>query len=359
MVSSGAKVAIGAGVGLAVVGVTVALLLPKGSPQGGCPSADVPLNPDGTCPSGYVPDITATNCCAPNPAPSETIVMILKNGSTSVNVGEVFPIQLSGGVPGNPFAVYADTTSIGTGTFDASGNYSGTLTMNTEGVYVMATEDLSTGAVSNPIRLTVTSTTQGTVAITISTPPGCTISLGGNTYTNGDTAILLAGTYPLTANSCSGYTFGSWTFYGVGALGNGTTNASNSLIIPALPPTTQYDTLTANYTGTAPPPTGYNVTVGADGCSQVPVAINGTATTGVVNLDAGTYTIQATPSCSRNIAGTFVTFTFSGWYTSGGVSVASPDSTSTTMLVTGVGTIVAGYTTGTPPSGGNTYNAGL
>lgn len=196
------------------------------------------------------------------------------------------------------------------------------------------------GLTSTGVYIWVSGTAQqNVVTITIVTPTGCAISLGGNGYTNGDVAQVLGGnTYPLSATAGAGYTFTSFTLSGPFVLGSGGTTLVVSVV-----GTNATGTLQANFSGGSPPPTGYNVTVGSDGCSQVPVAVNGVATAGVVNLAPGTYSVQCAGNCQKVIGGTLYTYTFSGWVATGGVTVTGTG-TSASMTVSGDGGLTAQYT---------------
>jgi hypothetical protein len=198
-------------------------------------------------------------------------------------------------------------------------------------------------ATSTGVYVTVVGSTETeSVQIAIGTPMGCTISLAGQTYTEGDTALLLPGTYSISANACSGYTFASWALNGPFTLNGPLTSASSTLTVSNVA-TTQTGTLTANYSGSPPPPTGYSVSVSSSSCSSMAsVSINGTAAKGTIDLDAGNYTVAAPGSC--DIPQLKTVFQFAGWQVSGGVRVASASSLSTTMTVSGNGGITATYT---------------
>lgn len=222
--------------------------------------------------------------------------------------------QTATGVTGGVYTLVANPC---TGeTFSSWGSTAGTVT--------------STTASSTTVTVSATGTITATYAassytVTFATSPtSCTIEYNGNSYTNGASTTLAAGTYSFTANTCSGETFSSWSST-AGSLSSSSSNPT-SLTVSAS------GTLTASYTASAgtytvtfdTAPTSCTVTFNGQTYS------NGASASGVAG---GTYTLAAN-SCTGE--------TFGSWSSSAG-SVASSTTSPTTITIDATGTVTATY----------------
>lgn len=157
-------------------------------------------------------------------------------------------------------------------------------------------------------------------------PSGCgSIAFGGSNYTWGQLDTVATGTYPVAATPCAGYHLRALAVDGNGTLDGATSQVtiSGSAVV------------VASFAPIAPPPAP-NVTFSVTPPSCGPVVVNGsTAGNGqVVALPSGSYSLVV-GSCSGE--------TFANWTVIGALSVANPTMSSTTLTVTGNGTVTAEF----------------
>ena len=257
-------------------------------------------------------------------------------GSTSLGDGTVVTAFING-VAGPTTTVYGGTfsltvtTPVNTGgaltwAFQVTGGTGGGLVSNTENVYQAAATGGGTGVLS----------------LAIVCAPTCTVIIDGNPYANGGTASLLSGTHTLQAAAGPGYTFQAYTIDGpVTISADGAT-----LTVTSNPAEDSTGTLTADFTGSSPPPSGFSVVVG----SECPggVLVNGVQGSETLQLAAGTYPISCPATCSIVVLGQSVPMYFVGWASNGGVLLATTTKTSTTITVSGNGTLTALYSSTAP-----------
>jgi PKD domain len=158
------------------------------------------------------------------------------------------------------------------------------------------------------------------INITISNPTCGSVDLNHTAYTNGTAAFLEPGTYPISAQVCYPYVFGSWA-------------SSGSLMLP----TTASGAITVSGNGTIEGVWAYvrpfdTVTVGLVGCGTL--YLNGTAYTAnnsVLLLDRENYTIGQS-ACGGSV--------FAGWTVS---SESIMDVLGTNLYLQGNGTLTANF----------------
>jgi uncharacterized repeat protein (TIGR02543 family) len=171
-------------------------------------------------------------------------------------------------------------------------------------------------------------------SVTFKTNPtsgGVSITFSGTTYTNGQTASYSSGDYTATANAPSGYAFHHWEYSG---------SSGSGVYVPNINvnPTT--------------------VQVRGDGwlkavfSAQI-VFYTNPSNIGSIQYDSSTYTngqIRWEPNLPPDytnqvhiIANVPPGYTFSGWTTTGGLSVNNPSSSDTLLTVNGPGTLTANF----------------
>jgi hypothetical protein len=185
------------------------------------------------------------------------------------------------------------------------------------------------------LRMVQTATPPTTYTITFATDPTSTgsITFDSVSYSNGNTVNKSANTYNIVAVPGTGYNFASWQ----------TTGGGLSVAVPTSASTTC--TVSGNGTlrmvQTAVPPTTYTITFATDPTSTGSITFDSVSYSNgnTVNKSAATYNIVAVPGGG---------YYFGSWQTTGGLSVASASSASTTCTVSGNGTLKM-VQTQTPP----------
>lgn len=202
---------------------------------------------------------------------------------------------------------------------------------STAGTVAAPTSATTTVTVSATGTITATYTATGsTYTVSFATSPTtCTIKFNSVTYTNGGSVAVAAGSYPLVANPCTGETFSSWA--STAGTVAGPTSGTTTVTVSAT------GTITASYTAVA---TTYTVSFATSptGCS---VTFNGTSYLSgqsASGVTGGTYNIIANACTGEN---------FLDWTSTAG-TVAGPTTASTTVDVTGSGTITASYQAAPP-----------
>jgi hypothetical protein len=176
--------------------------------------------------------------------------------------------------------------------------------------------------------------------VTFDTDPEATgtITFAAVTYNDGNTVNKTAATYNIAANPAGGYYFDHWVTTGGLSVASATSASTTCTVSGA-------GTLSMVQTQT--PPVEYTVTFDTD--PEATGTITFAAVTyndgNTVNKSAATYTIPAHPGSG---------YYFDHWVTTGGLSVASATSASTTCTVSGAGTLSM-VQTETPPVGGTAY----
>lgn len=165
-------------------------------------------------------------------------------------------------------------------------------------------------------------------------PTACgTVYLDGNGFTNGGSFSfgLSPGVYNLTAVPCSGFSFSSWNFGTSSGL-----SVKNRLAAETLLTMTTGGTITANFTSAAK----YTIHLNTNPANCGDIEFNGAvyANGATTVVPAGTYSITALPCSNFNPGNGFG----DAWGTGGagnGISVASPNLPSTTVTISGNGTL--------------------
>jgi len=202
----------------------------------------------------------------------------------------------------------------------------------------------STGYTQNNEKLNAFQVLTSTYTVTFKTNPtsgGVSITFSGSTYSNGQTGSYSSGDYTANANAPSGYAFHHWEYSG---------SSGSGVYVPniGINPTT--------------------VQVRGDGwlkaafSAQI-VFYTNPSNVGSIQYDGSTYTngqIRWEPNLPPDytnqrhiIANVPSGYTFSGWTTTGGLSVNNPSSSDTWLTVNGPGTLTANFqqtSTPTAPS---------
>jgi hypothetical protein len=164
-----------------------------------------------------------------------------------------------------------------------------------------------------------------------------TITFDGVSYSDGNTVDKTAGTYAIAANPGGGYNFDHWA-----------TTGSLSVAVPTSASTTcnVSGAGTLSMVQTAAPQ--YTITFDTDPEATGTITFAGVSYSdgNTVDKTAGPYAITAHPGSG---------YYFDYWETTGGLSVTSPNSPSTTCTVSGAGTLRMVQTTTAPPVGGTAY----
>ncbi|MGB6873849.1 MAG: cohesin domain-containing protein, partial [Dehalococcoidia bacterium] len=300
---------------------------------------------DGTYPvsanpgSGYVFDHWTTS--------GGVSVSSANSQSTTATVTGTGSIKAWFTQPMRTITFYTDPTAGGTITFAGSTYSNGQSTTKTDGTYPVSANPGSgyvfdhwttsggvsvSNANSQSTTATVTGTgsikawfTQPMRTITFYTDPtaGGTITFAGSTYSNGQTTTKTDGADPVSANPPSGYVFDHWSTSGGVSVSNANSQSTTATVsgtgsIKAWFTTGPQHTITF-YTD---PPAGGTITF--DGTTYS----NGQSTT----RPDGSYPLYANPAPNC---------LFDYWSTTGGVSVPNPNSQSTTVTVSGDGSINA------------------
>ncbi len=180
----------------------------------------------------------------------------------------------------------------------------------------------------------------------VTSPATCgSITFAGQSYGNGlQNTSVPPSVYAIAAVPCSGYGFLSWSVTGALTLG-ASGSAATSLQVAG------NGTLTANFQANPPPKGGYTLTflTGPVGCGSIELSGESYGSGGTNHsVPAGSYSITAV-ACPN--------YKFSAWSASGGLSVASSSAPTSTLTVSGSGTLTATFaSTGTPTN--NTQNSG-
>lgn len=259
-------------------------------------------------------------------------------------------LEITYSQPQQSITFYTDPTNGGTINFDGTtfsngqstsvqnGQYS--IVANPSANYIFDHWSSTCGTVTNPnsasTTVTVSTTgylkawftyvpTQYTVTFQTNPTDGGTITFNGNTYNNGQTTTIPAGTYSISANPATNYQFTTWTST-CGTVTN---------------PNSQTTTLTVSSSGnlkawfTYNPPQ-YTLTFQTDPTNGGTITFNGnTYSNGQsISVNAGTYSIIANPSSN---------YQFNQWTTTCGY-VANPNAASTTVYVSTTGYLKAWFT---------------
>jgi len=161
--------------------------------------------------------------------------------------------------------------------------------------------------------------------ITFDTDPEATgtITFDSVGYNDGNTVDKTAATYNIVANPGSGYNFDHWATTGGLSVGS-TSSASTTCTVS--------DDGTLSMVQTITPPVEYTVTFDTDPEATGTITFDsvGYNDGNTVDKTAATYNIVANPGSGYN---------FDHWVTTGGLSVGSASSASTTCTVSGAGTL--------------------
>jgi hypothetical protein len=174
-----------------------------------------------------------------------------------------------------------------------------------------------------------------TYTITFATDPTSkgSITFDSVSYSNGNTVNKSAAIYNIVAVPGSGYNFGSWQTTG---------SLSVASAISASTTCTVSGNGTLKMVQTAVPPTTYTITFATDPTGTGSITFDSVSYSNgnTVNKSAATYNIVAVPGGG---------YYFGSWQTTGGLSIASASSASTTCTVSGNGTLKM-VQTQTPPT---------
>jgi hypothetical protein len=179
-------------------------------------------------------------------------------------------------------------------------------------------------------------------AIIFDTVPAAigSITFAGISYSDGNTADKSVGTYAITAAPGRGYYFDKWETTG-GLSVTSSTSATTTCTVS--------DAGTLKMVQTTAPPEEYAITF-----DTVPAAIGSITFAGISYSDgntadksAGTYAITAAPGSG---------YYFDKWETTGGLSVTSSTSATTSCTVSGIGTLRMVQTTVPPPTYAITFD---
>jgi hypothetical protein len=191
------------------------------------------------------------------------------------------------------------------------------------------------------LRMVQTTAPPPEYTVTFATVPAATgtITFDSVSYSDGNTVDKTASTYAISANPGSGYYFDSWVTTG-GLSVTSSTSATTTCTVSSAG--------TLGMVQTTTPPEEYTITF-----ATVPAA-TGTITFdsvsysdgNTVDKTAGTYAIAAAPSSG---------YYFDSWVTTGGLSVTSSTSATTTCTVSGTGTLRMVQTTTAPPVDGTDH----
>jgi hypothetical protein len=220
-----------------------------------------------------------------------------------------------------------------------AGGYSFSTWETTGGLSVTSASSASTTCtVSGNGTLRMVQTTAPQYTITFDTVPANTgsITFASVSYSDGNTVNKTAGAYAIVAAPAGGYSFSTWETTG-GLSVTSASSASTTCTVSGNGTLRMVQTTAPQYTitfDTNPANTG-SITFAAVSYSDG----------NTVNKAAGTYAIVAVPGTG---------YYFSSWQTTGGVSVTSATSASTTCTVSGAGTLRM-VETQTPPVGGTAY----
>ncbi|MDE1836437.1 MAG: hypothetical protein KGJ23_07465 [Euryarchaeota archaeon] len=147
------------------------------------------------------------------------------------------------------------------------------------------------------------------------------VQFNGNTYYNGQTVTIAAGTYSLGQTTNAGWHFSSWTTSGGLTVGAGTLAVTSS------------GTLTATYVQYPQ----VSFTVSPVGCQ--PITFN---TTTWNSGTSGSFYTSGSPFTASIAA--CAGYTFSTWSSTGGIALGTPGALSTSVTLTDNGTLTATFT---------------
>jgi hypothetical protein len=185
------------------------------------------------------------------------------------------------------------------------------------------------------LRMVQTAVPPTTYTITFATDPTSkgSITFDSVSYSNGNTVNKSAAIYNIVAVPGSGYNFGSWQTTG---------SLSVASAISASTTCTVSGNGTLKMVQTAVPPTTYTITFATDPTGTGSITFDSVSYSNgnTVNKSAATYNIVAVPGGG---------YYFGSWQTTGGLSIASASSASTTCTVSGNGTLKM-VQTQTPPT---------
>ncbi|MCI4337345.1 MAG: hypothetical protein L3K17_09225 [Thermoplasmata archaeon] len=162
-------------------------------------------------------------------------------------------------------------------------------------------------------------------------PAGCgSIDFGGQSYGYGALASVPNGTYAVSATPCAGRSLSTLSSFGNAtySAATGSAHVTGSAVV------------IATFVATVPP--RYDVNFTADPASCTPLEVNGSsiASGSTVSFLSGSYGIAA-PACTAE--------QFANWSAVGGVEVAAPYQSSTSVIVGGNGAVTANYAAAKPP----------
>ena len=269
-----------------------------------------------------------------------------------------------GGAPPTEYTVTFDTVPVATGTitFDSVSYSDGNTVDKAAATYNIVANPgsgydfdqwVTTGglavASSGSVSTTCTVSGDGTLSmaqtqeeytVTFDTDPEATgsITFDSVVYNDGNTVDKAAATYNIVANPGSGYDFDHWVTTGGLAVASASSASTTCTVSGA-------GTLSMVQT---PESQQYTVTFDTDpvATGTITFASVGYFDGNTVDKTAGTYAIMANPGSG---------YYFDEWQTTGGLSVASASSASTTCTVSGAGTLRMVQTTEVPPVGGTAY----
>ena len=164
--------------------------------------------------------------------------------------------------------------------------------------------------------------------ITFYTDPtdGGTITFDGSTYSNGQSTTKTDGTYSVSANPASNYVFNHWPTTGGVSVSNPNSQSTTATVSGDGSIKAWFNYIQPQRTITFYTDPNDGGTITFDGSTYS----NGASTT----KTDGTYSVSANPASN---------YEFDHWSTTGGVSVANPDSQSATATVSGDGSIKAWF----------------
>lgn len=173
------------------------------------------------------------------------------------------------------------------------------------------------------------------------TPLACgSITFNNVSYTGGESASIHPGTYPISANACSGASFANWYSSTQEIVFRATTNQSTAVTISGS------GTLTANFTGVKT----YQLLIGTSpsSCGGVTVAGQHFTNDQSAIVTAGNYHASST-SCSG--------YSFQSWSATGGVTLlSSSTSQSVQISVVGNGNLLVTFETNSGSKNTTTTN---
>jgi hypothetical protein len=297
---------------------------------------------------------------------SNVIVGNLQAQAVDITVtdGEV----IIGGATPAEYTITFDTDPEATGTitFDSVSYNDGNTVDKTTGTYAIAanpgsgyyfdswvtTGGLSVTSSTSPtttcmvsgagtLRMVQTTTPPTEYTVTFDTDPAATgtITFDSVSYSDGNTVDKTAGTYAIVASPGSGYYFDSWVTTGGLSVTSSTSPTATCMVS---------STGTLRMVQTTTPPVEYTITFDTDPAATGTITFAGVSYSdgNTLNKTAGTYNIVAVPGSGHY---------FDSWVTTGGLSVTSSTSNTTTCVVSSTGTLRMVQTTTAPPVDGTDH----